>query len=42
MTKHDKEARIIGMANELGCKIDTRKEKKHDKKRDRKILSHKS
>ena len=32
MTKHDKEARIIGMANELGVKIDTRKEKKHDKK----------
>lgn len=32
MTKHDKIARIIGLADELGVKIDTsRKEKKHEK-----------
>lgn len=41
MTKHDKVARIIGRAEELGVKIDTRKKvKKNDKHR--KVLSHKS
>lgn len=34
MTKHDKVARIIGLAKELNVKIDTsKKEKKHDRKR---------
>lgn len=42
MKKRDKVARIIGLAEELNVKIDTRRESKNDKKRNRKILSHKS
>lgn len=44
MTKHDKIARIIGLADELGVKIDTRKKgAKHDRKRkNKKVLSDKS
>lgn len=43
MTKHDKIARIIGLADEMGVKIDTRrKEKKHDRSRkNKKVLSNK-
>lgn len=42
MKKHDKVARIIGLAEELNVKIITKKEPKHDKKRNRAVLSHKS
>lgn len=42
MTKSDKVARIIGMADKLGVKIDTKKkEKKHDKRSDKHRISHK-
>ena len=40
--KSDKVARIIGMADKLGVKIDTKKkEKKHDKRSDKHRISHK-
>lgn len=44
MTKHDKIAHIIGLAEELGVKIDTKKRgAKNDRKRkNKKILSNKS
>lgn len=41
MKKRDKIARIIGMAEELGVKIDTKKEKKHDKRSDKHRISNK-
>ena len=41
MTKSDKVARIIGMADKLGVKIDTKKEKKHDKGSNKHRISHK-
>lgn len=43
MTKHDKVARIIGLAEEMGIKIDTRKKgDKHDRPRkNKKVLSDK-
>lgn len=44
MTKHDKIARIIGLAEELNVKIDTRKKGgKHDRTRkNKKVLPDKS
>ena len=44
MTKHDKVARIIGLAEELNVKIDTRKKgDKHERSRKKKkVLSYKS
>lgn len=42
MTKHDKVARIIGLANELGVKIDTSKKKGKKNDKHRKVLPHKS
>lgn len=41
MIKHDKVARIIGLAEELNVKIITKKEKKHDKRSDKHRISHK-
>ena len=44
MTEHDKVARIIGLAEQMNVKIDTRrKEKKHDGKgKNKKVLSSRS
>lgn len=41
MTKHDKVARIIGLAEQMNVKINTQKKgKKHDRTRkDKKVLS---
>ena len=42
MTKSDKVARIIGMEDKLGVKIDTKKkEKKHDKGSSKNRISNK-
>lgn len=42
MTKHDKVARIIGLAEQLNVKIDTKKQKeqKNDKRKNKHRISH--